>query len=169
MRLHSDLLRQARFLARREPKRPSQASLRRAVSASYYSLFHFLVDEATKLLLSGRERLALRQCLARAFDHGTMKDVARQFSNSSVSEKLAQGYSGGQPCPHLVNFSEVFIELQQARHEADYALHRRLTRSEVLGLIDRADEAFEDWGRIRSRGQKDTFLVGLLAFKLMKG
>ena len=37
MTLPADLLKQAGFLARRERKRPSQASLRRAVSASYYA------------------------------------------------------------------------------------------------------------------------------------
>ena len=46
MSLQQDLLRQARDLATKEPRRPSQASLRRAVSAAYYALFHLLVDEA---------------------------------------------------------------------------------------------------------------------------
>jgi len=42
-----DLLEQAKHLANREPKRPEQASLRRAVSTAYYALFHLLVSEAT--------------------------------------------------------------------------------------------------------------------------
>ncbi len=50
MSLHDDLLEQAKHLANREPRRPKQASLRRAISAAYYALFHLLVDEATKLL-----------------------------------------------------------------------------------------------------------------------
>ena len=50
MGLHPELLKQARFLARREPRKPVQASLRRSVSASYYALFHLLVDEATRLM-----------------------------------------------------------------------------------------------------------------------
>ena len=36
-----------RFDAKRKPKRPRQASLRRAVSTSYYALFHLLICEAT--------------------------------------------------------------------------------------------------------------------------
>jgi uncharacterized protein (UPF0332 family) len=55
MALAEDLLEQARHLAKREPKRPKQASLRRAVSAAYYSLFHLLVSSAIlqwKALLS---------------------------------------------------------------------------------------------------------------------
>ena len=47
MSLHADLLKQARHLSTKEPSRPSQASLRRAISAAYYALFHRLVDEAT--------------------------------------------------------------------------------------------------------------------------
>ena len=42
MSLATDLLEQADHLARRERKRPKQASLRRAVSAAYYGLFHLL-------------------------------------------------------------------------------------------------------------------------------
>ena len=34
MSLHAELLKQAHFLARKEPKKPTQASLRRSVSAS---------------------------------------------------------------------------------------------------------------------------------------
>ena len=40
MSFPNDLLEQARHLANREPKRPKQASLRRAVSTAYYALFH---------------------------------------------------------------------------------------------------------------------------------
>ena len=43
MTLHADLLKQAGFLARRKPKRPPQASLWRAVSASKQALFYLLV------------------------------------------------------------------------------------------------------------------------------
>jgi len=48
--LHDDLLQQARFLANREPVHPRQASLRRAVSAAYYALFHALIAEAAAIL-----------------------------------------------------------------------------------------------------------------------
>ena len=54
---HSDLLGQARFLARRDPGRPTQASIRRSASASYYARFHLRVDEATRFTLSGNEWL----------------------------------------------------------------------------------------------------------------
>ncbi len=63
--LHSELLKQARFLARKEPKQPTQDSLRGSVSASWYALFHPLVDESNRLILSGRGRGPLRNGLGR--------------------------------------------------------------------------------------------------------
>ena len=43
MRLPEGLLEQAQHLVKREPKRPKQASLRRAISTAYYALFHLLI------------------------------------------------------------------------------------------------------------------------------
>ena len=52
MNLHNELLRQARHLATKEPRRPLQASLRRAVSAAYYALYHLLVDDAVRRMVT---------------------------------------------------------------------------------------------------------------------
>ena len=169
MSLHSDLLVQARQLALKEPKRPRQASLRRAVSASYYALFHLLVDEATRLMIAGRDRSALRGCLARALGHDNMERVARQFATQGVSPKLRPGLNGQPLQPQLVAVAEAFVELRQARHEADYNRARRFTRREALDQIDRAERAFADWRCIRRTPQADTFLIGLLAFGIMRG
>ncbi|HQZ68834.1 MAG TPA: hypothetical protein PLY87_27290 [Planctomycetaceae bacterium] len=47
--MHFDLLQQAESLARLDQRgAPRQANLRRAVSSTYYALFHFLVDESCK-------------------------------------------------------------------------------------------------------------------------
>ena len=169
MTLHADLLKQAGFLARREPKRPSQASLRRAVSASYYALFHLLVDEATRLMFSGHGRAPLRPVAARAFRHSTMKALAKQFATPGVPAKLAPAL-GAQPIqPALVDVATTFQELQQARHEADYDLSRRFTRPEVILLIDLTQQAFDDWQSVRGTLQADTFLAGLLTYSNIQG
>ncbi len=170
MSLHSDLLAQARHLARKEPKKPKQASLRRAVSAAYYAIFHMLVHEATRFMVSGaRDRAALRRCLARAYAHRDMQRVAQQFADGGVSPKLLPGLNGLPLQPPLVALAETFVELQQARHEADYNIARRFTRREVLDLADRAEEAMADWRGLRRTAQADTFLAGLLAFGNMRG
>ena len=51
MNLPADLLEQAEHLAGREATRPKQASLRRAISAAYYSVFHLLIREACARLV----------------------------------------------------------------------------------------------------------------------
>ena len=168
MSLHADLLRQARQLALKEPRRPLQASLRRAISASYYALFHLLVDEATKRMFPGGDRAALRGCLARAFLHGDMKKVAQQFSEGGVSPKLSPGMNGQAVQPELIGVAATFVDLQQARHEADYDTTRRFTRRDVVDLVDRAEQAFRDWTTVRRSVQADAFLAGLLAFGNMR-
>lgn len=169
MSLHVDLLRQARQLAVKEPRRPLQASLRRAISASYYALFHLLVDEATKRMLRGHDRAALRRCLARAFGHAAMRQVAQQFSDDNVSRKLALGLNGQALQPELVRVASALVEIQEARHQADYDLARRFTRREALDLVGQAELAFVDWNGVRGSIQADTFLTGLLAFGNMRG
>ena len=140
MSLHGDLLRQARHLATKEPRRPLQASLRRAVSAAYYSLFHLLVDEA----------------------------VNRMISAPRDSPKLSPGLDGQLLQPELLSVAATFVDVQQARHEADYDTARRFTRVEVLDLIDRVEQATKDWHDVRRTAPADTFLVGSLAFGNMR-
>ena len=169
MSLHSELLKQARFLARKEPKKPAQASLRRSVSASYYALFHLLVDEATRLMLSGRGRGPLRDCLARAFHHSAMKQTAVEFTKERISPKLASGFDQQPVQQPLIDVASAFVQLQEARHEADYNRALRFTRREALDLADLTDQAFRDWSQVRGSLQADTFLTGLLAYRQMQG
>ena len=168
MSLPHDLLAQATLLATKEARRPKQASLRRSVSACYYALFHLLVHDAVRRFVGGNNRDALRNCLARAFDHGVMRRVAHQFAAAHISPRLSPGLNG-LPLQHQIrNVSETFVDLQQCRHEADYDMGRRFTRVEVLDLIGNAERAFAEWREVRHSLQADTFLVGLLAFEKIR-
>lgn len=169
MSLHAELLKQAHFLARKEPKKPTQASLRRSVSASYYALFHLLVDEATKLMLAGNVRSPLRDSLARAFRHSAMKHTAVAFARKSISPKLASGLDRQQVQQPLTDVATAFVQLQEARHDADYNRALRFTRREALDLADLAEQAFRDWRQVRGSLQADTFLTGLLVYRHMQG
>ena len=171
MSLHSDLLKQAYFLARKEPKKPIQASLRRSVSASYYALFHFLVDEATRLMLmTGNVRAPLRDSLARAFHHSTMKQTAADFAKrKSIPSKLAYGIGHTQVQQPLIDVASAFIQIQAARHNADYNRFIRFTRREVIDIADMTGQAFQDWRQVRGSLSADAFLTGLLVYKQMHG
>ena len=164
MSLHGDLLAQAEFLATREPRRPIRISLRRSVSATYYAVFHMLVDDAVRRLISAKDRTALRRQLSRAFDHSVMKKVAQQFAGGQLSPRLEPALNGLPLQLEIVRLASVFADLQQARHEADYDIGRSFTKVEVLNLIADTKRAFSDWRTVRKSPQADTLLVGLLTF-----
>jgi hypothetical protein len=161
MSLAHDLLEQARHLSRREPRRPRQASLRRAISAAYYALFHLMIQEAAGTLVARPE---LRARFARAFDHGDMKQASRAFANPQPTQMSA--LAGGTPIPpDLQDVAAAFVELQEARHEADYNIDRSFTRLESTNLVARAAQAFETWQAIRADPVARTYLAALLLWK----
>src|SRR5271155_5126704 len=103
MPLAQDLIEQARHLANREPKRPKQASLRRAVSTAYYALFHLLTTAAVANWKTPRHRAAL----ARAFEHRRMHDACARARARSLSEIDPETAS------QFKTVIGTFIELQQ--------------------------------------------------------
>jgi hypothetical protein len=161
MGLHHDLLDQADHLAGKEPRRPKQASLRRAASASYYALFHLLVDEAVLGLVRGPNPDDVRNLLRRAFDHGEMKRVCAAFSGGTLPPSIAAALAGPIPAD-LRLVAEAFLELQQARHEADYDLSRSFTRADVQGLITKTRDAFHGWEAVRTSEAARLYLASLL-------
>ena len=71
-----DLIATARGLAEGDPRRPSQANLRRAVSTAYYAMFHCLAGTAADLLIGGSRSEAWHQ-VYRALEHGSAKGACR--------------------------------------------------------------------------------------------
>jgi hypothetical protein len=64
----------------------------------------------------------------------------------------------------LRQVAAAFVQLQEARHEADYDLGRRFSRSEVRDLIDAAERATAAWGRVRKTQQARVYLAALLVY-----
>lgn len=159
-----DLLEQAVTLASLDSRRPKQANLKRGVSAAYYALFHLLLDDATQLMISGKEQKPLRDVLRRAFQHGDMRQVAEQFAAGKTPEKL-KAVLVAPPSSDLQFVSKTFIDLQQARHEADYAVFEPITRSDALTLIRRAEQAIHRWSQVRNTPEGKSFLVSLLVLR----
>jgi uncharacterized protein (UPF0332 family) len=155
--LHSDLIEQAEHLAKREPKKPRQASLRRAVSAAYYALFHMLIDDGA-LKLIPNEPISLRAQAQRAFAHGEMKKTCEQFGKSAVfSHLLALPVEA-----ELTRVAAAFVDLQQQRHAADYDLSQTFDQLRVSLIIDQAKKATLDWRAVRHTPNANVFLVALL-------
>jgi len=157
--LDEQLIEQARHLALRDPTKPQQANLRRAVSAAYYSLFHFLVDHATRSLV-GTQDEALRHLLTRAFTHADMKEAAKQFASGntknlpgSVREVLG---ASAIPSP-LQQIARTFVDAQERREN-------------VLTIIDRIDNARMSWHAFTQQDQSTAriFLLSILLWNRVK-
>ena len=144
------LLEQARHLVRREKLRPRQVSLRRAVSAAYYALFHLLVQESARSL--GRSDPRLQMLIACAFSHEEMKKACQAFASPGTAPAIIGATYPSLAVPtELANVAQSFVELQKARHDADYATHRRWTRTMAQKEVEHAEQAFADWQKIRPR------------------
>lgn len=171
MTLHHDLLDQAAHLATRETKKPKQASLRRAVSAAYYALFHLLVADGAKRFSPAKPD-NLHLLIQRAFTHGDMRNVCKDFAEGHKA--FIKNKQSGQPPPatrrlvtlpldpELFSVVQAFVELQEARHDADYDLDKQWNRLDVLNRVQTARQAFADWAVIRSTPNATVFVVALL-------
>jgi hypothetical protein len=169
MALYDQLLAQARHLATRDQRRPQQANLRRAVSAAYYSLFHFLVERASRFLVGGSgDRDLFRKVLSRAFSHSEMASACKSFAGGSLPASVLQRM-GPIPIPReLQQLAELFSNAQDVRHLADYDLAESFRRSDVLLLIDDIQQRIDDWPSIESQPATRIFLVSLLVWDRLK-
>ena len=166
MSLHQQLLDQARFLLRRETRRPLQASLRRAVSAGYYAVFHFLIDRATcQIFGSTPNRRKLRDIISRAFDHAAMRDASRSFAGGQLPDWLRWK----TPIPaDLKLIAKNFNELQEQRHRADYDRADSFVRAEVVQLVARSEEVLQIWPTIEADDASQLYLACLLSWKSLR-
>ena len=169
MNLHDELLALSRRLVRQATGAPAQADLRRAVSTAYYALFHLLVYEATQRMFgTAGDRAGLRACLARGFAHRIMRNVATAFMAGRAPAKRAPALTGRKPQPALAEVAGAFFVLQRARETADYDVAYTFGADDTSALVERAEQAFQDWAAVSGSVQADAFLAGLFAFGALR-
>lgn len=161
-----DLLEQAKFLADREKGKPKQASLRRAISAAYYAVFHLLSAEAASQA-SPVTPAGLTLRIQRALEHTTMKEAAKSFESSNLSKSLQPLVTLPLP-PTLISVARSFSQLQEERHIADYDLSERLDRAQAQNAVARANQLFIDWATVRNTDEAHVFLASLMLHKQLK-
>src|SRR5437588_12920725 len=111
-----DLLQLAQEMASLHSDEAHQPSLRRALSTAYYALFHLLISDAIANCTDPR----FRATLARAFDHGPMKQASdKKLSelNDFFDQRPPEG-SERTIKYHLYNLAETFSQAQHNRNEA---------------------------------------------------
>lgn len=146
----SDLLAVARLLATVEDgTEPTGARLRRAVSTAYYALFH-KVSRAAALRFMGpdQENSAGYIMIYRSFDHRHMKTVCQALQASTLKERFRNHLRRNAVSQDMRDFAEVFPELQEARHLADYDPAVAFLPEQVSALIDSATAAITAFDRV---------------------
>ena len=128
-----DLLETARRLVESGAVQPTQTDLRRAVSTSYYAMFHCVAVAAADLLTGSGSHSPEWHQVYRALEHGKAKQACQQ-----------QGVM--QMFPREVRtFGDTFVDLQKARQQADYAHEGQYLKPDVFAIITRAEDAINQF------------------------
>lgn len=120
--LPADLIKTAHKLLASNVGKPRQSDLRRAVSTTYYAMFHALAKCCADLLVGGpgskRSKAAWRQAY-RALEHTAVKTAC---NNKKVLQTFPQS---------IQNFGNHFVQMQIKRHSADYDPEEKFFKSAV--------------------------------------
>ena len=109
---------------------PKQASLRRAISAAYYSLFHLLIDDGARRITANP---SLQPYVARSFQHTAVKDAANKvFAQSMKTPPWPAPLFTASIEPELIRVCNTFVDLQSLRHSADYNTAISFKRTKLL-------------------------------------
>ena len=156
MAYHDDLLTHALFLVHVQP--PSELTLRRAVSAAYYAVFHLLIFEATEHW----DNIGLRTTLGRAYDHSLMKTTSNRILDGREFR-----YANENPAVvrQLKDLGQGFSQLQEDRHFADYNLTKPLDPGDALRQVKVAEKIFTTLLAIKTDRIVQEYLTLLLVKK----
>lgn len=166
MDLSSSFAEVAEELANLGSTKPKQAALRRAISTAYYSVFHFLIEQATKHIAGvSSSEAKLRAFIARGISHSAMKTVCKSISSGNwpnvVEQRIGKSTIGPPSLP-LRDVAAAFVNLQQLRHSADYDPLRKFSRADAIIEVGRAKALMQLWETV-PEGDERTLFLHLLA------
>ncbi len=156
-RLADHALRLARHRTRRG--RPHPTWLRRSTSASYYALFHALAAAVADQLVPQSPAVERRR-LNRSVEHGRLAEVCSWLVGRG------QGRTHVQPVvarlrrnPALRDLAATFLELQEARHVADYDHLAQVAEDATVGHYSDAVQALALLDGLRGTPDGQEFLA----------
>lgn len=157
------LLEQAAHLVEPPPHGPPrQVDLRRAVSSSYYGLFHTLAAAAADDMIGAAHQASGRYCLVyRSIDHKTIAALCADVQKSSLPAKYGPYVDADLFQAGFKRFAGIARELQQRRHKADYDPGSRFKTADALIAIRLAREAITLF-QASSEAEKRAFLTLLV-------
>lgn len=121
---------------------PRQVDVRRAISAAYYGVFHFVAAAAADEFVGKTKRSSSRYGLAhRGIDHRWLRDLCDDLKKPTPPQKYIPHLPNKGVGPNLAAFATAVVELQEKRHGADYDPMIRVKTSDALAAIKTARAA----------------------------
>jgi hypothetical protein len=157
------LFEQANALLNLYPRRkPRQTELRRAISAAYYGLFHFILTQAADAYVGATRRADPRYALVyRSIQHGGLRALCLEVRKPILPEKFVP-YAPHKGFGRDIRlFAAALKNLQDKRHDADYDPAISFVRNDAESAIDSARIAIERF-KTASAMERQAFLALLL-------
>jgi hypothetical protein len=119
---HEHLFDLAQRLAASPPIRsPRQVDLRRAISSAYYGLFHFMLAALADEFVGTSQRRTRRYGLVyRSVEHRTLREICTEAAKQAPAKRYLAYLPPTGFGPDIQVFARAALELQEARHGADY-------------------------------------------------
>jgi hypothetical protein len=137
--------------------------MRRAVSASYYALFHHLSEAAVAQIAPYAPSQTANR-IHRWFDHSEMKRICGEFTAARLSSPLRE-LLGDHASEDIQTVAINFIKLQEARLSADYDLDYQLSWEQTREFITLAVNAIGAWNKLAPSAESNIFVLSLLLWK----
>jgi hypothetical protein len=142
--LPRDLLATAQRLAVANSKKPRQSDLRRAVSSTYYAMFHTLAKVSADSLIgvskAQRANRAWYQ-VYRALNHGPARAACKSGEISKFPRQIQ-------------NFASIFVEMQAKRNRADYDPFFQVYKHGVLADIEDVKQVIDEFAKLEMNDKK---------------
>ena len=124
---------------------PNRSCLRRAVSTTYYALFHCLAHSCADTLIGGSSTVRKTNAWILTY---------RALNHRPAKQRCRDENSLGQFPLDIRVFAETFARMQEQRHRADYAPDEVLQKSDVIRSIQEAKDAISDFEQVSSANRR---------------
>src|SRR6266702_6792920 len=127
---------------------PRQVDIRRAISASYYAMFHATITAAVDQFIGVTNRDASRYGLVyRSVSHAWLRDLCKEVQKPTLSNKFKPHAPSNGFGPNITAFAAAVVELQEKRHAADYDVMIRMNKSDAILAISAAKAALRRFNK----------------------
>ncbi len=135
----------------------NETDLRRAVSDTYYALFHFTLVAAVDMVLGSSARSSTLYALVyRSVEHVRLRALCANVSASKPQVPFVPAGGFGE----IAKFASIVANLYEQRNLADYDPSQTYTANKALWISD-AREAIK-WFQGSTQEQQQAFLTLLL-------